>query len=141
LAGRKRHRTTIGWPAITVGLVLAASLLFVAHLLDFGAVLERWTQLYQERGGDVSVASRIAARDASWVMWKQVGLRGTGAGSFRYLFPLFAQRYPAIFQGGAWYWEHAHCDLLEVPIELGLAGLAILLFILFLPLRVILCAR
>jgi O-antigen ligase len=53
-------------------------------------------------------------------------LFGWGAGCFRYGFPIYAQHYPAIYtdpDGSRKYWEHAHDDLLEIPIELGAAGL------------------
>lgn len=51
---------------------------------------------------------------------------GWGAGSFRYGFPLYAQHHPEIYHsptGTLFYWEHAHDDLLEFPIEFGAIGL------------------
>jgi O-antigen ligase len=63
-------------------------------------------------------------------MLKAEGTWGSGAGSFRYLFPLYQQHYPAIYktpQGGSVYWEHAHNDIYEFPIELGIVGTLILI--------------
>jgi O-antigen ligase len=60
-------------------------------------------------------------------------LLGWGAGGFRHAFPLYAQKYPAIYQSGGdsrKLWEHAHNDLIEFPLELGLAGLLPVLIVL-----------
>jgi O-antigen ligase len=53
-------------------------------------------------------------------------LFGWGAGCFRYGFPLYAQKYPTIYKSennNLRFWEHAHDDLLEFPIEFGVVGL------------------
>lgn len=66
---------------------------------------------------------RAAATDMLADRW----LFGWGAGCFRYGFPLYAQHYPRIYYsdgpGRRLYWEHAHNDLVEFPLELGVAGL------------------
>jgi hypothetical protein len=52
-----------------------------------------------------------------------------GAGSFRFLFPIYQARHPelaAVAQRPV-YWEHAHNDLVQIPIELGLTGSALIL--------------
>jgi len=73
-----------------------------------------------------SIHDRALVRQASIEMLRDRWQLGWGAGSFRYGFPIYAQRYPEIYDsalGRRMYWEHAHDDLLEFPIELGLAGL------------------
>lgn len=79
---------------------------------------------------DVSVRSRQVANLASWDMLKANWPSGTGAGSYQFLFPRYQQHYPEIFQHGKTrlFWDHAHNDLLEVPIELGVFGVALILF-------------
>jgi O-antigen ligase len=64
----------------------------------------------------------VLVRNAAIDMMEAHGLRGVGAGGFRYLFPEYLKYYPEIYKGGNLYWEHAHCDWLEIPVELGLAG-------------------
>jgi O-antigen ligase len=49
-------------------------------------------------------------------------LLGWGAGSFRHAFPLYAQTHPEIYDSsyaGRKRWEHAHSDILQTPLELG----------------------
>ena len=73
-----------------------------------------------------SIHDRAVVRAAADDMLADRWLLGWGAGSFRYCFPLYAQRYPEIYSlpsGWRKYWEHAHDDLIEFPIELGLAGM------------------
>ena len=54
---------------------------------------------------------------------------GWGLGSYRFLFPVYQQVYPKIVSehGRRLYFDHAHCDYLELFAELGAAGLLILL--------------
>ena len=54
-------------------------------------------------------------------------VRGIGAGGFRYLFPEYIKKFPEVYNGGRLFWEHAHRDWFELPIELGVAGSALLL--------------
>jgi len=80
-----------------------------------------------------STSTRTIARNASRDMLQDHWLLGWGAGCFRYGFPLYAQKYPEIYysgQGKQRFWEHAHDDLLEFPIEYGLLGLLPLAFML-----------
>jgi O-antigen ligase len=94
----------------------------VFRYLDFSEIWGRWDMIATQGSREVSVHSRVLVRDAAIDMLKTQGLRGVGAGGFRYLFPEYVQNYPEIYEGGTLYWEHAHCDWLEFPIELGLAG-------------------
>jgi O-antigen ligase len=93
-------------------------------------VWQRFSQLSTEPAG--TTGFRGFARQASADMFRDRWLFGWGAGCFRYGFPLYAQKYPDIYlsrNGGLLYWEHAHNDLLEFPIELGAVGLIPLVFI------------
>ena len=49
---------------------------------------------------------------------------GVGAGSFRFLFPTYQHRHPELVavHGRRMFWEHAHNDVVQTPIELGVAG-------------------
>jgi hypothetical protein len=70
---------------------------------------------------------RTLARQASRDMLCDRWLLGWGAGCFRYNFPDYVAKYPEIYYtgngNGREYWEHAHDDWLEFPVELGAAGL------------------
>ena len=90
--------------------------------LDFSAVYNRFDAMATEGSHEASVHSRILAREAAWEMLGDHWVRGVGAGGFQYLFPEYVKRYPEIYDHGNLFWEHAHCDWLEIPIELGLVG-------------------
>jgi hypothetical protein len=105
--------------------VVAMFIVFVAmafRYLDFSEIYRRWDSIATQGTQEISVNSRLLARNAAFDMLKEHWLRGVGAGGFRYLFPEYVKHYPEIYDGGNLYWEHAHCDWLELPIELGLAG-------------------
>jgi len=99
--------------------------------LGFGLVSLRSEQVWKKfaplAANPTAVAQdRTVANRASVDMLRARWLLGWGAGCFRHGFPLFAQNYPAIYLSGTHglkYWEHAHNDLLEFPIELGLLGM------------------
>jgi hypothetical protein len=112
---------------VTVALVFIVVAALSVRSLDFSGITERFSALATEKANEFSVATRLQARSAAVDMLKDAGVRGIGAGSFRYLFPEYVRHYPRIYNGGKWVWEHAHCDWLEIPIELGLAGDLLLL--------------
>jgi len=73
-----------------------------------------------------SARGRTLTRQAATAMLQDHWLFGWGAGCFRYGFSKYARPYPEIYgsdDGHRRYWEHAHNDLLEFPVELGLAGM------------------
>lgn len=112
---------------LAIAAVFAVFLLASVRYLDFAALFDRFDTLATERGNDPSVSSRILARYAAEDMLRANGLRGVGAGSFQNLFPAYVKNYPEIYEGGQLFWQHAHCDWLEFPIELGVVGDAIVL--------------
>lgn len=106
--------------------VVAAGFLAFAvvaiHYLDFSEVYNRFEAMAVERANEPSVSSRLLARAAAMDMLRANGWRGVGSGGFRHLFPEYVKHYPDIYQKGQLFWEHAHDDWLEIPIELGFAG-------------------
>lgn len=116
-------------PMIVVGLSLAfAAFLFTGlRAMDSD---QAWLRL--KRGvleEDVSLEARRTATRAAIEMLQDTWPAGTGAGSFRFLFSTYQQHYPEIYHRGRtrMWWEHAHNDIVQFPIELGLAGTALLL--------------
>ena len=72
-----------------------------------------------------SLSDRAEAHTAAAEMLAARPVLGYGAGCFRYGFPEHLYRHPDIYYSGRTnrrLWEHAHNDLLEYPIEFGLAG-------------------
>jgi putative inorganic carbon (HCO3(-)) transporter len=74
--------------------------------------------------GDGSLKDRQTLTQAALRMLGDHWLWGTGAGSFRYLFADYQQWFPEIwfYNNGRLYWEHAHNDIVEFTLELGLPG-------------------
>jgi O-antigen ligase len=76
---------------------------------------------------------RATVGTASIEMFADRWVYGWGAGCFRHGFPLYAQKYPAIYLAGPdrrRSWENAHNDLLQLPVEVGLVGTAPVLLML-----------
>jgi O-antigen ligase len=94
--------------------------------VDFSSVYYRFEQLSKLQANDPSVVSRQLAREAATEMLGDYWTRGVGAGGFRYLFPEYIKDKPLIYERGQFFWEHAHNDWLEIPIELGITGTALL---------------
>jgi hypothetical protein len=79
-------------------------------------------------GGDFSVKSRQEAGVATLEMASDYRVWGTGAGSFAFVFPRYAQRHPMLWgdpNAPSW-WVYAHNDLFQTLAEYGVIGCAIL---------------
>ena len=78
---------------------------------------------------DLSLEMRERATQASLEMLQENWKAGVGAGSYRFIFPIYQHRHPDLVErsGQRMYWEHAHNDILQMPIELGLTGMLLLL--------------
>lgn len=110
---------------------LCAGSFLVVCLLSFqtGRIGQRFSQIFRDASSQTSV--RLQTAQAASEMLTDHMWFGFGAGCFRHGFPLYAQNHPSIYHspnGGLRFWQHAHCDLLEFPIELGVAGMLPLLF-------------
>ncbi|MGA3008354.1 MAG: O-antigen ligase family protein, partial [Opitutaceae bacterium] len=82
-----------------------------------------WERFADAEAHPVATArSRALVRAAAGEMLRDRWLLGWGAGCFRFNFTHFARKYPDIYYypgDSRQYWEHAHDDLLEFPIEFG----------------------
>lgn len=114
---------------VVVIVMLVMFTVFVANgyqALRFG---ESWKKISRglADGGDTSFKSRMVANRASTEMLRDHWKLGIGAGGFPFLFPAYQQHHPEIFYfpGGKrrQYWSHAHNDVLQIPMELGLTGM------------------
>jgi len=120
---RHRSRHPTNWRlTLAVGAIFGLLLLVLFQDLNYSEIFARMDQLAVQQRNEPSVRLRILARSAAVEMFKENGVRGVGAGGFRFLFIEHAKKYPDIYRNGLLFWEHAHCDWLEIPIELGIVG-------------------
>jgi hypothetical protein len=112
-------------PIVIVTLVILFGV-FLKNGMDALNTGEAWTHFaHAFSGNDLSATARITANKASLDMLGDNWVSGSGAGSFKFLYPEYQQHYPEIWtlQGRQLFWDHAHNDILEFPIELGLIGI------------------
>ena len=112
---------------VLVALGVVGTVGWMVRQVDFSEVYHRFEHLSRLRANDSSYASRKLAREAATEMLGDHWVRGVGAGGFRYLYPEYVKHKPLIYDGGRSFWEHAHNDWLQIPIELGAAGSVLLL--------------
>ena len=111
-------------PAIAVALLLVFGFFLKTGLSALHSELA-WDRLKQAVSGeDVSVHARQVANSASLDMLREHAVGGVGSGGFGFLFPPYQRRYPDIAANQ--FWQHAHNDVLQFPIELGAIGTLII---------------
>jgi hypothetical protein len=106
--------------------MLAGAVGFGASQLNYNQAGRIFTSLFVQQDKDLSVAHRLEAYQAGETMLSEHWQRGVGAGGFRFLFPVYIRHFPNSHRNGQLFWEHAHCDWLQLPIELGVGGTALL---------------
>lgn len=118
--------------------VLAGLVLVFGLLVGTGLVSLRVDKVWKRFEGVLidPVANnrdRAQASNAAGEMFADRWALGWGGGCFRYGFPIYAAKRPEIYYSENYgldrrkLWEHAHNDLLEFPIEYGVAGMSALL--------------
>lgn len=119
---RVRHRGPNTATVIACAVALAG---FVAVGLATLHVDTAWTRLVNGfSDADGSVEARVLATRASGQMLADDWAFGTGSGSFPFLFVPYQHRNP--FFANAEFWPHAHNDILELAVELGIVGVLII---------------
>ena len=117
--GLRRAEATL----LILALVGIASIPVVT--LETEGIWERFAAFAADPGA--SLADRAMARKAAGEMRRERPLLGWGAGCFRYGFPNYTRWHPEIDHTAGSrvraYWEHAHDDWLEFPVELGELGM------------------
>ncbi len=112
---------------IAVTVVFLGVIGYTSRKVDFRSVTGKFDRLIEQQTREESARSRILAFEAAAHMLGDHWVRGVGAGGFRFHFPEYIKHYPEVYQSGALFWEHAHNDWLEIPIELGATGTSLLL--------------
>lgn len=107
---------------VALAIIFAGALFGILRYVDFAPIEKNFRRLTEPN--EASVTSRAAVRNAAWDMYTDHWVLGTGAGSFRYIFPMYLASHPDVPRG-VW-WDAAHIDWLEIPIELGLPGILLI---------------
>jgi O-antigen ligase len=112
-------------PVVLVVLIIFFGVFLKTGLdaLNTGQAWTRLTSAFSDADG--SFKAREIATDASLDMLREHWLLGVGAGGFRYLYPNYVQKYPEISSAG--FWEFAHNDWVQFPIEFGVPGILLIL--------------
>ena len=110
----------------TIAVMIGAVVIFAAAQVDFSRAMNRFESLVDTENRDSSITGRTNVYAASREMLSESWPRGVGAGGFRHRFPKYLRRYPASYQNGKLFWENAHNDWLQIPIELGVGASFIL---------------
>lgn len=103
--------------AVILGLVL---LLALAVLVLPGVVLShsKWSELVDTGG---SIKGRLIVSEVCLRALPESGFFGTGAGTFRHVFPFYTSYLEEGIEG---FWYHAHQDWLQCLLEWGFLGFA-----------------
>lgn len=107
---------------VSLAIMFAGAFFAIVRYVDFDQLERGFRQLAAAE--DTSFSSRASVRNAAWDMYTDHWLLGTGAGSFRYIFPMYAATHPDVPRH-VW-WDAAHIDWLQIPIELGLTGVLLI---------------
>ena len=140
------------WLNILPVVVLGLGAYLAVSYIDLDAI--------EERFGDIEKTIEMADQDAralssqaTWDMAQDRLWQGWGAGSFRYIFPMYQRNYPEIFYGryhprkeqwmGRRVYRYAHNDILQFVAEYGLigTGLVIITLLWILGQSLFLCIR
>lgn len=120
---RRRARTPVPALLAVAGLL---ALLFAVLVLkaDFSGMVHK-VKAKLDMARLASLDDRIALREATRLMYHDApALTGAGAGSFRWLAPVYFAKVPALCwpDGGVKLAYYAHCDWLQVLVEWGVWG-------------------
>jgi O-antigen ligase len=131
------------WPNMLPLAILGLGAVMAVSYIDLDAIEERFGDIEETiETGDQD--TRAISSQATWDMAQDRLALGWGAGSFRYIFPMYQRNYPEIYyyyhrEGRGWIgrriYHYAHNDIVQFLAEYGAVGsglvLLTLLWILF----------
>ena len=119
---------------LLLGILFLSGILFFSQLSDWSAISKR-IQHFKEIKENIEIYDRTLSSKATWEMAQDRLLFGWGAGSFRYIFPIYQKNYETIWyhwkskkrgwQGRRIY-NYAHNDWLQFLAEYGVLGCSFL---------------
>jgi len=101
-------------------IAIFATILFTVGWFGWDRIIERFERL---KGTDVSSEMRFHNWKDSLRIVKDFPLTGTGIGTYEHIYP----KYKTITTQEKW--EHAHNDFIEVAVEMGIAGMLPVLYL------------
>jgi len=124
------HLRSILLAALTV-LFLAAGSYTVISYIDLDAIEKRFGDV-EKTIENAELDTRALSTQATWDMAQARLAQGWGAGSFRYIFPMYQRNYPELFYArydqrkqqwiGRKMYRYAHNDIVQFVAEYGLIG-------------------
>lgn len=118
-----------------IGGIFIIGTLLAANLLDLSKYLPRYQNLLEKGAEDQSYVVREKTTEITLAMADDNLVFGSGAGSFRYIFPSYAKRmHPEVMSSSARQhvrrWEFAHNDYVQFLAEFGIVGSSIAVLLL-----------
>lgn len=128
------HLSSI-WSALIPLVLLTSAALLAMRYVDLDAIEQRFGDI-EATIESVDQDARAFSTKATWDMARDRLWQGWGAGSFRYIFPMYQREYPEIYYryfsngkkrpGGRQLYRYAHNDLLQFVAEYGQIGCGLL---------------
>jgi len=119
------------WLSLLPVVFLTASAFLAVTYIDFAAIEERFGDV-EETIENADKDSRALSTKATWNMAQDRLALGWGAGSFRYIFPMYQRNYPKIYHHyyhkrkqqwiGRKMFRYAHNDIVQFVAEYGVTG-------------------
>ena len=123
--------------SLLIGSLLGGGGYMIFQLIDIQKIEQRFGDI-EETIQTASQDSRAITTKVTWQMAQEKLWLGWGAGSWRYIFPMYQKSHPEIFyqgyraRGGWWgrkIYHYAHNDIVQFLCEYGIVGCGILLMI------------
>ncbi|MGC6456070.1 MAG: O-antigen ligase family protein, partial [Coraliomargaritaceae bacterium] len=121
--------------SLLAAVLLGGAAWSASQMIDFEAIQKRFGNI-EETIQNADQDSRALCTKITWKMAQEELIFGWGAGSWRYIFPMYQKSYPSIFyaryhkkQGwiGRKFYKEAHNDVVQYFFELGIIGSSFLL--------------
>ncbi|MDB4345889.1 O-antigen ligase family protein [bacterium] len=128
------RQITSFWAALVPLVLLTLGVLVVVRYVDLEAIEQRFGDI-EETIEEADQDLRYYSTKATWDMAQDRLWAGWGAGSFRYIFPIYQKEYPKIFYNryredrgwvGRKVYRYAHNDIVQFIAEYGLIGSGLL---------------
>ena len=123
------------WAVVIPLLLLVVGAYTLVQYIDLDAIEKRFGDIGANIE-NINKEARVLSTKATWDMAQDRLWLGWGAGSFRYIFPIYQKNYPEIFYTyfhkkkgwvGRKMYRYAHNDLVQFVAEYGLIGSGLLL--------------